>query len=111
MTNISHIRGDHFSLAVSLNRDNTNWADSVVTVHLRTQTGQLVTNASGGGYVSNAASANTLSVAVSIPNTVTRTWPSTLLGDVEVYCPGANIQPFTPVQFRVAVSDDYSRTA
>lgn len=109
ITNIEHKRGDHFALTCNLSRDNTNWSGSVVTVQLRTGTQQLVTDASGGGYVSNSTSANTLSVAVSIPNTVTSEWPDTLYGDVEVYCAGANIQPVTPVQFKVTVYDDFSR--
>lgn len=110
MTNIAHIRGDNFALAVRLQRDNTNWSGSVVTCQLRTSTGQLVTNASGDGYVTNnSATANILSVAISIPNTVTQQWPSTVYGDIEVHCNAANIKPVTPVQFRITVSDDYTR--
>lgn len=110
MTNISHIRGDHFSLTCNLARDNTNWSGSTVTCQLRTERGQLVVDASGSGYVTNsAATANTLSVAVSIPNTVTELWPSSVYGDIQVFNLDLGIKTFTPVQFCVNVADDYTR--
>lgn len=110
MTNISHIRGDHFSLTCNLSRDNTNWSGSTVTCQLRTSKGQLIVDASGSGYVTNsAATANILSIAVSIPNTSTETWPTNVYGDIQVFNLGLGIRTFTPVQFFVNVSDDQTR--
>lgn len=108
--NIAHIRGDHFALTCNLSRDATDWSGSTVSCHLRTNTGQLIVDASGGGYVTNsAATANVLSIAVSIPNTETSSWPPIVMGDVQVYNSGLGIKTFTPVQFRVLVSDDQTR--
>lgn len=108
--NIAHIRGDHFALTCNLSRDGTNWGGSTVTCMLRTPSGQLVVDASTSGYVTNSANtANTLSIAVSIPNIETSTWPTVLLGDVQVYNTGLGIKTFTPVQFRVNVEDDQTR--
>ncbi len=103
------VRGDHFGIGINLSRDNTNWTGSLVTVQFRTPTQQLVTDASALGYVTNSANGNTLSVAISVPNTATQYWPDVVYGDAEVYCSGANIQPVTPVQFKVTVYDDFTR--